>query len=172
MDGLRPHTEALWSRLSWAERQSFIRRLRPYWDAHRHRVPEQIAALLISLQEEGRLDVGRGRLVGACEHEEGFRLELADPDDTVDAAWLVNCTGPELDVRSAKIALLESAVSAGLAQYDPLGLGLDVDPEGRTASGANVWALGPLCRGARWETTAIPEIRVQAARIAEGILET
>ena len=29
-----------------------------------------------------------------------------------------------------------------------------------------VWVVGPLRRGRRWETTAIPEIRAQAADLA------
>ncbi len=31
-------------------------------------------------------------------------------------------------------------------------------------------AIGPLRRGSQWETTAIPEIRAQAAQLADDIL--
>ena len=33
-----------------------------------------------------------------------------------------------------------------------------------------VWALGPILKGVLWETTAIPEIRAQAAVVAAGVL--
>jgi uncharacterized NAD(P)/FAD-binding protein YdhS len=54
-------------------------------------------------------------------------------------------------------------------------MGLDTDPagalrdaDGRTAG--DIFALGPLLRGSRYETTAIPEIRGQAAALARHLL--
>jgi len=32
-------------------------------------------------------------------------------------------------------------------------------------------ALGPLLRGTRWETIAVPELRDQARRVAETVLD-
>ena len=37
--------------------------------------------------------------------------------------------------------------------------------EGRFAGAEALFAVGPLRRGTLWESTAIPEIRVQAARL-------
>jgi uncharacterized NAD(P)/FAD-binding protein YdhS len=34
-----------------------------------------------------------------------------------------------------------------------------------------LFALGPLLRGSLWETTAVPELRGQAMRVAEALLE-
>ena len=34
-----------------------------------------------------------------------------------------------------------------------------------------MFAIGPMLKGALWETTAMPEIRVQAANIARKLLE-
>jgi uncharacterized NAD(P)/FAD-binding protein YdhS len=33
-----------------------------------------------------------------------------------------------------------------------------------------VWLVGALRRGARWETTAVPEIRAQARRLAMDLV--
>ena len=56
-----------------------------------------------------------------------------------------------------------------------LGLGLDatregalIGPEGRPSSVLST--LGPPLRGVLWETTAVPEIREQARRLAERLL--
>jgi uncharacterized NAD(P)/FAD-binding protein YdhS len=87
----------------------------------------------------------------------------------MEAHWILNCTGPTLDVRAERIPILDSVVDSGLAKYDPLGLGLMVDDAGRTDESERIWALGPLCRGCRWETTAIPEIRKHATTIAGEI---
>jgi len=42
IDGLRPHTQRLWQELPLPERARFLRHLRPWWDAHRHRTAPQI----------------------------------------------------------------------------------------------------------------------------------
>jgi uncharacterized NAD(P)/FAD-binding protein YdhS len=41
--------------------------------------------------------------------------------------------------------------------------------EGRPQAG--LYALGPLLRGGLWESVAIPEIRVQAERLAQRLLD-
>jgi len=58
---------------------------------------------------------------------------------------------------------------------DPLGIGLDVtrslqvvDCEGHAV--ANLWALGPLVRGVFWECVAVPDIRLQAQRVADEVV--
>jgi uncharacterized NAD(P)/FAD-binding protein YdhS len=64
---------------------------------------------------------------------------------------------------------LRPLIESSRAAYDPLGLGLMVDDDGRVLGSANVWTLGALTVGCRWETTAIPEICLQAIRIAKQI---
>jgi uncharacterized NAD(P)/FAD-binding protein YdhS len=34
----------------------------------------------------------------------------------------------------------------------------------------HIWALGPIVRGVFWECVAVPDIRVQAAQVADGIV--
>jgi uncharacterized NAD(P)/FAD-binding protein YdhS len=68
-------------------------------------------------------------------------------------------------------------LAAGLVRVGPHGLGLDIDDSGRlvAAGGAvqqRLWLVGPLRRGARWETTAVPEIRAQARRLAADLAAT
>jgi uncharacterized NAD(P)/FAD-binding protein YdhS len=89
--------------------------------------------------------------------------------------WLVNCTGPATDITATAHPLLRQLLEAGLARPDPLRLGLDTGPRGavRDARGrpaADIFALGPLLRGSRYETTAIPEIRDQAAALARHLV--
>jgi uncharacterized NAD(P)/FAD-binding protein YdhS len=72
--------------------------------------------------------------------------------------------------------LLDGLFAGGDARPGPLGLGLAVDDDGRLLDRAGepsdtLWALGPLRRGALLETTAIPEIREQAAALARILPE-
>ena len=64
-DGLRPHTTALWRNLDDAERRRFLRHLRPYWEAHRHRLAPPVADRFESWIASGRLTLAAGRLTGA-----------------------------------------------------------------------------------------------------------
>ncbi len=170
LDGMRPHTMDLWQRLSWSERARFIQKLRPFWEVHRHRIAEQAASALENAMNAGFLSVGKGRISATVPSDRAFHVEFADTSETLSVRWIVNCTGPNLDVRSEKIPLLESIVQSGLGSYDPLGLGLIVDDAGKVGPSERLWALGALCRGCRWETTAIPEIRTQAARICQEVM--
>jgi uncharacterized NAD(P)/FAD-binding protein YdhS len=59
-------------------------------------------------------------------------------------------------------------------QPDPLGLGIVADEAGAVcdATGrASDWlhVVGPLRRGQLWECTAVPEIRVAAAKLASRL---
>ena len=48
-----------------------------------------------------------------------------------------------------------------------IGIGLEVDDACRASE--RLWALGPLTKGRYWEIVAVPDIRVQAAQVAEDI---
>ena len=62
-------------------------------------------------------------------------------------------------------------LAAGQVRPDPLRVGLDVDPDCRVLSSdgepsAILSAIGPITRGAFWESVAVPDIRAQAERVA------
>jgi uncharacterized NAD(P)/FAD-binding protein YdhS len=66
-------------------------------------------------------------------------------------------------------------LQAGLARLDPVGIGLDTDAGGALIDRAgrlheNLFAMGPLLKGSLWETTAVPEIRMQAQVLADQLL--
>ena len=85
-------------------------------------------------------------------------------------------TGPDGDVRRVADPLLDQLLATGTARPGPLGLGLATD-DGRLladredAEGLPVWTLGALRRGELWESTAIPEIRAQAAELAVRVMD-
>ena len=57
---------------------------------------------------------------------------------------------------------------AGQVRPDHLGIGLEVDERSR-AGRRDLWALGPLTKGRYWEIIAVPDIREQAAAVADDI---
>jgi uncharacterized NAD(P)/FAD-binding protein YdhS len=179
IDGLRPHTQRLWGSLPPEERARLGRHALRYWEVHRHRMAPEVAARIAALQSDGWLVVTPGRVGGVRPRPDGgvevtVHVRAGDGptgEHVVDAAALVNCTGSRADLAAAGDPLLDGLFRGGQARPGPLGLGLDTNCEGRLLDAAGrpspgLWTLGPLRRGALLETTAVPEIREQAAALA------
>mgnify|MGYP007032599615 CR=1 FL=1 len=69
---------------------------------------------------------------------------------------------------------VRSLTDRGLARPDPLRLGLDVTEDCAVIDAAGnpsamIFAIGPLTRGALFEIEAVPDIRVQAAKLARTL---
>ncbi|WNF00236.1 FAD/NAD(P)-binding protein [Streptomyces luomodiensis] len=175
IDGLRPLTAALWQRLPESDRARFVGEEARRWEVHRHRMAPATADRLARCLAEGRLSVRAGRVAEAAATTGGLRIGLAD-GRTLTVGAVVNCTGPQTDARRTADPLLRELFAAGLAAPGPLGLGLRTHPDGRVrpADGpdAPLWTLGATRRGELWESTAIPEIRAQAAEVATAVLDT
>ncbi|MEV7429935.1 FAD/NAD(P)-binding protein [Nocardioides sp. NPDC092400] len=177
VDGIRYRVADLWARLDAADRATFLREVAGTWGVHRHRMPPSTASVVDEAAEEGRLEVRAGGVVGVEPARDGWVVELAG-GERVTARWLVNCTGPRSDLRRLGDPVLDSLLgldgTSALAATDPLGLGL-ATLDGRVVDATGdlqpVWTLGALRRGELWESTAIPEIRVQAARVAADLLD-
>ena len=173
LDSLRPVTQRLWLALDDGQRQRFIRDWRHAWEIRRSRVPPETMRDLDRWRADGRLEIRAGRIEHVQAAGERLRVE---GEAVVEVDRILLATGP--DESPAGNPFLAGAVEAGLFRPGPLGLGLDADPAtlraldaaGSTARPAYV--IGPLLKGVLWETTAIPEIREQAASIAESVLGT
>ena len=176
IDALRPHVPGLWQRLPARDQRLFLRHVARYWEVHRHRMPPGTARRITELRCTGRLSVHRGRITqvtAGTGRDEPLRVRVGEgPAATwLDAGWLVNATGPGADITRSADPLLRYLLAQGMARPDPLGLGIDASLPGAVldASGApsrTLFILGPPLRGLRYETTAIPEIRDQAAALA------
>jgi uncharacterized NAD(P)/FAD-binding protein YdhS len=179
VDALRPHLPGLWQRLSLPDKRLFLRHVARYWEVHRHRMPPATARRIDTLRSAGRLSVQRGRIIAVTERPAGLCVRIAHGGRVTElaAGWLINATGPAADITVTADPLLRGLLDSGLARPDPLRLGLEVDAGGALlrASGTPndiIVALGPPLRGQLYETTAIPEIRDQAAALAGRLLAT
>jgi uncharacterized NAD(P)/FAD-binding protein YdhS len=179
VDAVRPHVPSLWRRLPDRDKRLFVRHVARYWEVHRHRMPPATARRITELRCTGRLSVLSARVTGITEVPFGpqrlsIQVDQAGAVTDLAAGWLINATGPGADLTRTSDPLLRDLLGRGLARPDPLRLGLDASPDGAVldAAGtpsATVFTLGPTLRGVRYETTAIPEIRDQAATLA-GLL--
>lgn len=177
---LRPHAQELWATLSLRERQRFVVHLRPYWDVLRHRMPPDVGRTVAVLRDAGALTVRAGRVRAL--HDAGdtieFTLAPRGASDAVRtrAAFLVNATGPSSDYRGSLEALPEALRARGLLVPNELGLGVATERDGAlvvrdSRASGRLFTLGPSRIGDLFETTAIPEIRVQAVALARRLLD-
>lgn len=178
VDELRPFTPDMWRAASPAEQARFLRHLRPYWDVHRHRIAPPVAARLAAMQAEGRLHVRAAKVVDAIAVESGISMAVRgrgqDAIERIDAARVVNCTGPLGDLRRTGDPLLQNLHARGAIRPDPLAIGIDVDQQCHAiaddgSAQARLFVVGPMTRGAHWEIVAVPDIRRQVWTLARQI---
>lgn len=182
VDGLRPHMQRLWREASAAQRCRFLRHLRSWWDIHRHRMAPAVAAIVEDSKAKGRFAVYAGKIQSAAfvgaSIEVTWRPRGEGTLRSLAVDRIINCTGPAGKAQDARSPLLAGLLAQGLARPDPLGLGIEVDAEGRVLDAGGrpspvLSAVGPMSRGAYWEVIAVPDIRVQARDVAwrlSGIL--
>lgn len=178
---LRPSTPALWQRLPLAERARFLRHVRPYWEAHRHRAAPTTAAALRAEIEQERLIVHAGRLLSFTERGDGVEVTMrprgSSAPRTLEVSAVVNCTGPGSDTRTLEEPLIAALRGRGLLRPDPLRLGVEISPEYALLSESGraspvLHYIGPFLKARDWEATAAPELRVHALRLAQILYTT
>ncbi|RYY24559.1 MAG: FAD-dependent oxidoreductase [Sphingomonadales bacterium] len=178
VDELRPFTQGMWGNASDEERGRFLRHLRPWWDVHRHRLAPDVYARLMAVIERGQLEVIAGKTMGFDEQPDGiavaFRRRGSNETETLLAQRIVNCTGPLGDLARTEEPLLQKLAARGHIRPDAAHLGIDVDNQGQTIAAdgtpnGNLYALGPMTRGAFWEIVAVPDIRNQTWSVARRL---
>jgi uncharacterized NAD(P)/FAD-binding protein YdhS len=179
VDGLRTVVQSLWQRLDEADRVEFLRTDASTWGRLRHRMPPGSADVLAALRASETLTIAPGEIADAEPLTAGgLRVTLKD-GSVREVGWVVNCTGTSTVVRPGLDPLvddlLEPRAGVSLARLSTAGLGFEtrggrlVDSVDSTE--APIWTLGSVRRGELYESTAIPEIRTQAAQVAGAVLE-
>ena len=177
IDALRPVTDQLWLGFSDVERGRFLRHLRPFWDVHRHRSAPPAGAAIADEIAAGRLVVRAGRVVAIEDRPSHASVTVrprgTDGRETLDVQCILDARGIGT-VAGTRDPLLSRLIARGLVRPGPFGIGLDAAPDLslRRDAGepdARLWTLGPLLRGVFWECTAVPDIRNQAAALAQAV---
>jgi uncharacterized NAD(P)/FAD-binding protein YdhS len=180
VDGLRPHVQAIWRAMPKKSRRSFLEHARPWWDIHRHRMAPEIETKIRALQESGQLQILAGHLLEVNAKRGGasvsIRPRASEALVRLKVSRIVSCRGLTSDPRRSSNPLVAQLVAEGAARADPLGIGLDVDSDcalvdasGRASE--RIFAVGPMSQAAFWESIAVPDIRLQAASLAQRLTE-
>jgi uncharacterized NAD(P)/FAD-binding protein YdhS len=181
LDGLRPYVQQLWRHFSAADKSRFVRHARPWWDVRRHRMAPKVASAIADLIANGRLVIIAANIISSEPTRSGgggidvtYRRRGRKDAETLTVQGITDCTGFSIDIAETKNPLVRSLLNFSYARPDRLGLGFDVDATAALISAQGVpahdlFAIGPLTRGAFWEITGIPDIREQCARLAERL---
>jgi len=178
MQLLRPHNNELWHALDLDQRKRFLRHLRPWWDIHRHRVAPQIGEQIDAAKARGQLSIVSGRVEIGQTTDDKVEVTIvrrgSDVREKRSFDRVVDCRGPRNEV-DVHVPLHAQLVKDGKLRPDPLNQGLDVAVDealiGRDGAPSDrLYVLGPPTRGRYTEIVAIPDIRLQAADVANGLI--
>lgn len=175
VDKMRPHTQRIWQRFTPEERREFARRHAARWNVLRHRIAPEIHAQLTTAQLTGQLQVHAAGI--ECVRAAGHQVQIhLSGGKTLKGDLVINATGPNTRFTAASSVLLQNLVRRGLVTPDDLEMGPRVDADYAIicrdgTRSETLFALGPLLRGTLWESIAVPELRVQARRLAEVFLD-
>ncbi|TIM03773.1 MAG: FAD-dependent oxidoreductase, partial [Mesorhizobium sp.] len=178
VDGLRPFNQKIWQNWPSSAKRRFVEHTKAWWDIHRHRMAPEVYARVTEAVQSGRIRLVAGRVVGITAGDE-FSVQVQSRHtqniETFDVARIYDCTGIARDISTTSNSVVRSLVDRGLARPDPLRLGLDVSDNCEVIASdgtvsAKILAVGPLTRGTFFEIDAIPDIRVQCARLGKRLL--
>lgn len=182
VDGLRGPTAAVWQRFTLDQRRQFFRHLRHFWEIHRHRIAPDVAAVFNDHVQSGRVRIHAARIAAYRLTPDGVAVEIHPRAGherspiTLDVHRVINCTGPNADFTRVTDPLIRQLIADGWIRPDPLRIGLDCTPRGalidRDGSPSPIlFTVGPPRKPLTWESTAVPELRHQAADLANVLFE-
>lgn len=131
------------------------------------------------MRDQWLVPVIAGTVAAVQADEEGVRLYVRERGDDrlreVRARWVINCTGPAASNSAESNPAIGSLLVHRCVQPDPLALGLETTADGNVIDGygettPDLFVVGTLRKPDAWESTAVPELRSQAATVAEAVL--
>ena len=134
-----------------------------------------VAERMLALTASGQLRIVAGKLSDLQADGEHlvatWRPRARAKPQVSRSDWIINCTGQSGDVNRTTDPLISSLVRQGLMRPDRLRLGMEVDRHFQVVdkdghADATLTAIGPLTRGALWESAAVPDLRGQAEALA------
>ena len=180
VDAVRSKTQEIWQQLSLEDKKSFMSHVRHLWGVARHRLPGDIHAFIQSLIKDEKLEVLAGRIQNIVENDGEVHVTVKPKSGNdvkeLRVSRVINCTGPQTDITRFNSPLYQSALKKNIVSPDEMRLGIHASPEGAIHSGKSslngkIFTIGTLLKGQLWESTAVPELRVQADRMAEMLLQ-
>jgi uncharacterized NAD(P)/FAD-binding protein YdhS len=175
VDKMRPYTQLVWQNFTLEDRREFAQRLAARWNVLRHRIAPEIHAQVTTAQLTGQLRIHAASIERVEAQGRQVRVLLRS-GQSLTGDLVINATGPHTTFSATQSVLLVNLLRSGLVSPDDMDMGIQVDSDhtviDRDGQRSEILlALGPLLRGTFWETIAVPELRGQARRVAQTLLD-
>jgi uncharacterized NAD(P)/FAD-binding protein YdhS len=179
VDAVRSRTGEIWSCFTQEEKRTFVSHLRHLWGLARHRLPAQVHSQISDELTGGSLTIRAGRVTDVVADNAAAKVAFINREsgkaETLAVGRVINCTGPQTDLQRLNDPLFKGLVEQGFVLPDPLGMGISCDAYGHPLTkglqpDTSIVAVGSLLKGDRWESTAVPELRMQAKVAAQQLL--
>jgi uncharacterized NAD(P)/FAD-binding protein YdhS len=162
INALRPHTNTLWLSLTDPERKK-LRRLLPWWNIVRHRIPVDAYEALKNLQKIDRLTITKGEITKAESDGEYSLLKLNNKTLLIKSEKMVICSGYKYEPEHLSNLLGKLLKPKDQLQKDLMNCDFNI------SNTHLIYAFGPCLAGILFETTSIHDIRQQALQLAASI---
>jgi uncharacterized NAD(P)/FAD-binding protein YdhS len=180
IDSLRPDTQAIWLGLVEDEKRRFLRHVFRYWEIIRSRIPPASEAIISAMRATGQLEIVAGTICDLVATDAAMEVHYlprgSSRREVETASLVINCVGPESDYSRIDHPLVRNLMRRGVIRPGPAQLGVDARLDGAIigqngAASDVLYTLGSTMRGVLWEVLAVPEIRAQAERLAQLLLD-
>lgn len=180
IDSVRVKTQEIWASLNLEEKRRFLRHIKYKWGIARHRIPAHIHRKLQQLRIDKKLVCYKAILQNLEEKNNDVLVTFYNKETKAMAQAevfrVINCTGPVCNITRSDNPLLKQLVERNLIVPDPLHLGINATYEGAVINGEGeesdmLFTLGSHMKGILWESTAVPDLRVQAERLSALLLD-
>ena len=178
INAMRDDTPVVWKQLSIRSKQLFLKRLKHFWEVHRHRMPAESSQIIEELKANDKLEMLAGKNLGFVIQDKKKVFHFATKSEKIVRAikvdYVINCTGPSGNYVLGNNWLIKNLLTKGWMKQDELQLGIITGAQGEIITGQgtplpNAYAIGPLRKATEWESTAIREIKMQAEQLALDI---
>lgn len=171
IDSMRSSTIPFWKQLPTAEKKKLLPLL-SLWNRHRHRMPPSYMKPIKQLKDENRFELQAGAIEKIEEKNGRLSLTIGNKKsfapESLEVDYVLNCAGPENNILKNGNPLVRNLLQTELVTPDPIKMGLALS-ENEALKGkalGKLFAVGSLLLGEKLETTAVPELRKDAEKIA------
>jgi uncharacterized NAD(P)/FAD-binding protein YdhS len=128
----------------------------------------------------GQIQIVAGRIKGISLLKNKLlthiKLRKTQSESTVEVSRIINCTGPNTNIKWMNEQLLTQLTKSKLIQTDKHGLGILVNDDlsvinDRQNGSTTLSYIGPMLKATYWEATAVPELRKYAAQLAKLLIQ-
>jgi uncharacterized NAD(P)/FAD-binding protein YdhS len=157
IDSIRGKTKFLWQNLDEKNKIVFLKKLLPYWNIFRHRVPSSSLEIINKMIKNNQLEVIKSS-VKSIEKCDG-KFVIKTTNKTIDCDYVVNCLGFDYNIKN--YPLIDSMLNKNLLKKDLILA---------QSNNSKIHLVGGLNIGRDFENTAVPDLRVDANLVAEKIV--